>query len=327
MSRIARRNTLKLLLAAPLVVAGRRAGAQQAWPSRAVQIILPFGPGGAADIMARIIFQRVSEILGQPMIVENRTGGNSIVAGQAVLGLPRDGHAYLMNGTNQITNPVLIENPPFDYNTAFVPVTQLCRYPLGFAVQYNSPIRTLEDFVAAAKANPGKLRYGTSPSGGMPHLSMEEFQRRAGIKLVHIPYRVAAEAPRDLMGGQLEMVIFTLSLLGPMMQSRQAHVLAVTTAERAKLIPDVPTIAERGHPGYEMGDWGGLFAPADVPLAIRQRMQAAVAQATRDPGVRGKLEPLGTEPLGTTAEEFLPFLQRQREILTRVIKEANVKLG
>ena len=327
MSKIGRREALKIALAAPFVLAGHRVMGQTTWPQRPVHIVEPFAPGGAGDIMTRTIFHKVSEILKTPMVIENRSGGASVVAASYVRGLPNDGHAFLMNGTQQVIVPVLLKDQAFDYRTEFVGVTQLCNYAQCFAVQTEAPYKTLADLITAAKANPGKLRCGTSASGGMPHLAMEELQKRAGIKFVHIPYRVAVEGPRDLAGGQLDALVLTLSTLTPMLQAKKVRILAVSIPERLRAAPEIPTVAESGYPGYDMGDWGGLFARTGTPEPILRQMQAAVAQAAKDKGVLDVLLPQGTEPIGSTAEEFKGFFARQTETLTRVVTEAGVTLG
>ncbi len=327
MSKIGRRETLKLALAAPFILAGGRSWAQGTWPSRPVNIVEPFAPGGAGDIMTRVIFQKVGEILKTNMIIENRSGGASVVAASYVRGLPNDGHAFLMNGTQQIIVPVLLKDQNFDYRTEFVGVTQLCTYAQCFAVKMDAPYQTLADLITAAKANPGKLRCGTSASGGMPHLAMEELQKRAGIKFVHVPYRVAVEGPRDLAGGQLDALVLTKSTLMPMLEAKKVRILAVSIAQRSKALPDTPTVAESGYPGYDMGDWGGLFARTGTPESILKRMQEAVAEAAVDKGVLGTLLPQGTEPVGSKAADFAKFFATQTETLTRVVKEAGVTLG
>jgi tripartite-type tricarboxylate transporter receptor subunit TctC len=242
-------------------------------------------------------------------------------------GLPADGHAYFMNGTQQLIVPVLLKDLPVDYNKDFTPVTQLCTYAQTFSVRTDSPHKTLGDLLAFAKANPGKVRCGTSASGGMPHLAMEELQFRAGVKFVHVPYRVAVEGPRDLVGGQLDALVLTISTLKPMLDAGRVRLLAVSTAERSKAKPDVPTVAELGFPGYEMGDWGGLFCRTETPPEIIAKMQAAVAQAATDQDVLGKLLPQGTEPVGSTTEDAKKFFARQAETLTRVVKAAGITLG
>ena len=329
MLRMRRRDTLKMALAAPFWLAAGRAQAQattQAWPSRPVQIIMGFGAGGGADTMTRVVFQKVSEILGQPMVVENRTGGNSVVAATAVLGLPRDGHAFLVNGAQQLVNPLLIKDLQFDYRTAFTPITKLCNYPQALSVAADAPWKTMQELVAYAKANPGKIRYGTSGVGGIPHIIGESLQTAGGVKFVNVPYRVAPEMLRDVAGGQLDMTILTISTTQPMLQAGKVRVIGVGNATRAKILPNVPTLAEAGLGDANLADWSGLFAATGVPDAILRRMQAAVAEASRDPAVVAKLDAAGTELVADTPAVFNPFLEKERALVTRVIRDANIKL-
>ena len=323
---IRRREALKMALAAPFVLAGGRAHAQ-AWPSRPVQMILPFGAGGGSDTSCRIIFQRVAEKLGQPFIIENRTGGASIVAASAVQAMPKDGHAFLVNSTQQLITPVLVKDMPFDFKTAFVPVTRLTNFPQVVAVRADSEMKTIQDFIAYAKANPGKLRYGTPPTGGMGQLAGILIETRMGIKCVSVPYRVAPDAPRDMISGNLDAVLLTTSTIGPHVQSGKARVLAVTSAARNKLYPNVPTIAESIIPGYDMDDWNGVFAATGTPPDIVAKMQSTIAEACRDPAVTAKLDPLGTVGVGGPAAEFTKFMEEQREVLTKIIKDANITAG
>ena len=323
---IRRRETLKMALAAPLILAGGRSFAQ-AWPSRPIQMILPFGAGGGSDTSCRIIFQKVSEKLGQPVVIENRTGGASVVAASAVSALPKDGHAFLVNSTQQLITPVLVKDLPFDFKTAFVPVTRLTNFPQVVAVRADSEMKTIQDFIAYAKANPGKLRYGTPPSGGMGQLAGILIETRMGIKCVSVPYRVAPDAPRDMLSGNLDAVILTTSTIGPHVQSGRARVLAVTSATRNKLYPDVPTIAESIIPGYDMDDWNGVFAAAGTPQPIIDKMQEVIAAACREPEVIAKLDPLGTVGVGGPAGPFAKFMEEQRAVLTKIIQDANIKAG
>ncbi len=323
---IRRRETLKMALAAPLILAGGRALAQ-AWPARPVQIILPFGAGGGSDTACRIIFQKVSEKLGQPMIIENRTGGASVVAASAVQALPKDGHAFLVNSTQQLITPVLVKDLPFDFKTAFVPVSRLTNFPQVVAVRADSQMKTIQDYVAYAKANPGKLRYGTPPTAGMGQFAGILIDLRMGIKCVSVPYRSAPDAPRDMIAGNLDAVILTTSTIGPHVQSGKARVLAITSAKRNKLYPDVPTIAETIIPGYDMDDWNGLFAATGTPEPILDKMQSALAEACADPAVVARLDPLGTVGVGGPAAPFAKFMEEQRLILTNLIREANISAG
>jgi tripartite-type tricarboxylate transporter receptor subunit TctC len=320
--RPSRRAVLGAALAAPAI-----ARAQDAWPSRPIRWIVAFAAGGAADTAARAVGARVQEILGQPVVVENRTGGNAVVAANALLQSPADGHTFLVDAANQITNPLLLRDLAFDYRTAFAPATQIARFPQVVAVRHDFPARTIEAFVAAAKARPGTISYGTPPAAGMGHLAGEMLQRQAGIRLVHAPYRGGADAARDIAAGVVDSVVITTSSIRPPVQAGRARVLAVTSARRAASLPEVPTLAESGFPGFDMTDWNGLFAGAGAPREVVRRMAGAVAEACRDAGVRARLDPLGAELVGNPPEEFAAWIEAQRPVLAKVIREAGITLG
>ena len=325
MTMIQRRAVLALGLASPFVARG--ALAQADWPSRPLRFVIPFTAGGGGDSSARPLAARVSEILGQNVVIENRTGGNAVVAASAVLQAPRDGYTFLIDAANQITNPLLLRDLPFDYRTSFLPVTQTARFPQVLAVKRDFPAQTVEEFIAHARANPGRVSCGTPPAAGAGHLALALLEQRGGIRLLHAPYRGGADAARDIMGGQIDSMILTSSTARAPIESGRARPLALTGAERLPTLPGVPTLAESGFPGFDMDDWNGLFAPAGTPTPIILRLQAAVAEACRDPGVLARMAPLGTVLGGQSTEAFAAWLETQREIVARVIREANITLG
>jgi tripartite-type tricarboxylate transporter receptor subunit TctC len=324
MTMIRRRTALALGLAAPFVARG--AAAQVAWPTRPVRFVIPFSAGGGGDSSLRPIAAKVAEILSQNVIVENRTGGNAVVAASTVL-QSRDGHTFLVDALNQITNPLLLRDLPFDYNTAFTPVTQTARFPQILSVKTDFPARDIGEFIAYAKANPGRVSCGTPPAAGAGHLALALLEQRAGIKLLHAPYRGGADAQRDIMGGQIDSMILTSSTSRPPIEAGKARPLAMMGAERLPTLPNVPTMAESGFPGFDMDDWNGLFAPADTPQPVIAKLQSVVAQACRDPAVLARMAPLGTVLGGQSTADFTRWLQSQRQIVAQVIREANITLG
>jgi tripartite-type tricarboxylate transporter receptor subunit TctC len=324
MTMIRRRTALALGLAAPFVARG--AAAQDAWPTRPIRMVIPFSAGGGGDSSLRPIAAKVAELLGQNVIVENRTGGNAVVAASAVL-QARDGHTFLVDALNQITNPLLLRDLPFDYSTAFTPVTQTARFPQVLSVKADFPARDIGEFIAHAKANPGRVSCGTPPAAGAGHLALALLEQRAGIKLLHAPYRGGADAQRDIMGGQIDSMILTSSTSRPPIEAGKARPLAMMGAERLPTLPNVPTLAESGYPGFDMDDWNGLFAPSDTPPAVIAKLQSVVAQACRDPAVLARMAPLGTVLVGQPTAEFTRWLQNQRQIVSQVIREAGITLG
>jgi tripartite-type tricarboxylate transporter receptor subunit TctC len=324
MTSITRRAALAFGLAAPFI--GRGAAAQESWPTRPVRLVIPFTAGGGGDSSLRPLAAKMAEILRQNVIVENRTGGNAVVAASTVL-QARDGYTFLVDAANQITNPLLLRDLPFDYSTSFVPVTQTARFPQVLSVRTDFPARNAGEFIAHAKANPGRVSVGTPPAAGAGHLALALLQQRADLRFIHAPYRGGADAARDIMGGTIDAMILTSSTSRAPIETGKARALALTGAEQLSTLPGVPTLAESGFPGFDMDDWNGLFAPAGTPQPVVAKLQSAVAQACRDPGVQAAMAPRGTVLGGQSTEEFTRWLANQREVVARVIREANITLG
>jgi tripartite-type tricarboxylate transporter receptor subunit TctC len=322
--KIQRRGLLGAALAAPLA---RPAFAQGNWPTRPIRWLVAFAAGGAADTAARAIAADMQEALGQNIVIENRTGGNAVVAQSALLQSPRDGYTFLVDAANQLTNPVLLRDIPFDYAAAFAPVTQISSFPQVIAVKHDFPARNLAEFIAVAKQRPNTISVGTPPAAGMAHLALASFERRAGIRLVHAPYRGGADAARDITAGVVDAVLITTSSIRPPVQAGRARVLAVTSLERIPSLPDVPTIAESGFPGFDLNDWNGLFAGAGVPRPIIQRLAAVLANSAKAPAVRARMDPAGAIMVGNSPEAFSEWLQSQRQAAQQIIREANITLG
>jgi tripartite-type tricarboxylate transporter receptor subunit TctC len=327
---VRRRALVGAALAAPMAapMLARHGWAQSNdWPKGPVRWVVAYAAGGAADTVARNIGARVADILGQQVIIENRTGGNSLVAETAVLQAPKDGQTFLVDAANQLTNEFLIKDIPFNYEKTWLPVSLLSLFPQVVAVKDEFPAKTIQEYIAAAEAKPDSVSYGTPPAAGMAHMAGEELQRRAGIKLIHTPYRGGADAARDIGAGAVDSVIITTSSIRPPLANKKARVLAVTSQKRAVTFPNVPTLAESGYPGFDMNDWNGLFAAEGVPQPIIQRMQQVVAEACKDAKVKERLDPSGAELVANTPAEFGAWLKTQRVLLGQLIKDANIKLG
>jgi tripartite-type tricarboxylate transporter receptor subunit TctC len=325
MTRLLRRGVLAAGLAAPFIA--RHGFAQGDWPKGPVRWIVAFAAGGAADTVARTLAVRVSEMIGQQVIVDNRTGGNSLVAANAVLQAPRDGQTFLIDAANQVTNPFLIKDLPFDYPATWMPVTKLSDFPQVLAVKHDFPAKTFQEYIAAAKEKPGTISYGTPPAAGMGHMAGEELQRRAAIKLIHVPYRGGADAARDIGAGAVDSVIITTSSIRPPLAAGRARVLAVTSLKRAPIFPDVPTMAESGYPGFDVIDWNGLFAATGTPPELINRMQSVCAEGIKDPKVKERLDAAGAVLVADKPADFKAWLESQRTLLGKLITEANIKLG
>jgi tripartite-type tricarboxylate transporter receptor subunit TctC len=281
--------------------------------------------GGGGDVVARAAAEKTAEIVKQAVVIENKPGGNAVIAATAVAQAAPDGYTFLWEGNNHLTNKLLVKDLAIDYRTAFAPVMLTARFPQVLAVRQDFPAQSFDDFVKYTRANPGTVTCGTPAAGGMGHLALELLQRRAELRVIHTPYRGGPEATRDLMGGQIDAVLLTTSTIRPALQANKARLVAVSSAQRIAMFPDVPAIAER-YPGYDMDDWNGLFAPSGTPEAIIAKANAAVSQALRDPAVVAKMAPTGTVLSPTTTPEFAAWLTRQRETMERLIREANITL-
>jgi tripartite-type tricarboxylate transporter receptor subunit TctC len=312
------------LLAAPL---GRPAFAQWA-PSRPMRLIAPYPPGGGVDTTSRLLAGPMGTFLGQPIVVENRGGaGGSIGAAEVARAAP-DGHTIMIDAMAHTVNPALLRGLSFDYATAFTPVSQVVVLPQILVVNPQQvPARTLPEFVAWVKARPGQLSYGSSGNATAAHLAAALFVGRAGLDIQHVPYRGGTPALQDLLGGSIAFVFGTVSSSLQLAREGRLRPLAVSTAERIASLPEVPTVAEQGFPGFELNEWNGLYAPAGLPEAATQRLFEAARHALADAGVRQRLEALGAMPLGTPPAEFARYVAQQREAMARLVREARIEAG
>ncbi|MBU8542438.1 MULTISPECIES: Bug family tripartite tricarboxylate transporter substrate binding protein [Roseomonadaceae] len=313
-----------LLAAAPALAFAGAAEAQPAWPARPIRLIVPFSAGGAADSAARVITPHMTEKLGQNFLVENRTGASGSLGGNEVA-RATDGHTFLWDASSHLVNPALLPRLPFDYATAFTPISLVVTFPSAVAVKNDFPARTLAEFVAAAKARPGAVTVGTQGNATAGHLGLIAFARRAGIEVIHVPYRGGAAAAQDLAGGAIDAVFTTLVSAGPVVDGGRARFLAVGTAERVESRPDVPTIAESGFAGFESNEWAGLFGPAGTPPAVVQAMSDALVSAVAVPSIRQRLIQIGCVPLATRPDDFARFVREGREAMATLVREANIR--
>jgi tripartite-type tricarboxylate transporter receptor subunit TctC len=319
---ITRRALLGAALAAPMI-----ARAQDNWPNRPIRFVVAFAAGGAADTATRALAAAMQETLGQNIVIENRTGGNATIAAHATLQSARDGYTFLVDAANQLTNPVLMHDLGFDYQRDFVPVTQVSSFPQVIAVKTEFPARDLAEFITYAKAHPNTISVGTPPAAGMAHLALAAFQQRAGIQLVHAPYRGGADAARDIMAGSIDAVLITTNSVLPPFRAGKARYLAVTSLERVPSLPDVPTIAESSFPGYDMNDWNGLFAATGTPAGPITRIAEAAGVAAKSPAVRARMDPTGAIMVGNSPEAFTTWLAGQRRTAVEVVRSAGITLG
>jgi tripartite-type tricarboxylate transporter receptor subunit TctC len=297
------------------------------WPNHVVRLVVGFPPGGGADLAARIVGNRLSEIWNQQVIIENRPGAGARLALDTVAHAAPDGYTMLLAPGSPLVQAFLFSTLTFDPATDFATVSLVGTYPDIIAVSNSSRFQKLEEFIAYAKANPGKVSWASPGVGTVPHLAGELFKRRAGIEMTHVPYRGMTDGlMSDLMEGRLDLMFNTTGSLLQPVRSKQLRGLAVTTAERFPSEPELPTVAESGVPGYDVSSWYGLYVPAKTPSDIIKKMNADVVAMLREPAVKQKYEPLGVLAQGSTPGELAAKNAADAALWGPIIKEANIKV-
>lgn len=314
-----------LLLATTLAIGTASTAMAQAFPSKPIRILVGFAPGGAMDIVARTIGQKVSASVGQPVIVDNKPGAGSNIAIRALIDSPPDGYTVMLVANGLAANPTLYQPAPFDPERDVVPVALVARLPVVIAANATSEISSLAKLVEAAKARPGTVLYATPGNGSTPHLAMELFARAAGITLSHVPYKGGAPAINDVLGGQLPLVAVNAVEVLPHVKAGRLRVLAALSAERVSTLPDTPTIAESGFAGFEASVWHAFIAPRGTPPALVEKLSAEVRKALASPEVRDRLAALGAEVSPTGPEQLGAMVRSERERYGKLIREANIK--
>ncbi len=324
MRRPDRRQCLQLALgAAALLPAGRTAKAQT-YPARPVRWIVGFAAGGFNDLIARLIGQALSERIGQPVAIENRTGAAGNIATEAVVNAPADGYTLLLIGSSNTINPTLYEKLNFNFSRDIAPVASLVRVPLVMVVNPSFPARTVPEFIAYAKANPGKINMASGGSGGSPHVTGELFKMMTGISMQHVPYRGSAPAVSDLLSGQVQVLFDNVPSAIEHIRAGQLRALAVTTVARSDALPGIPSIAEFV-PGYEASGIGGMGVPANTPAAIIDKLNQEINAILADPRMRSRLADLGATPLAGSPADFGKLLTEEIEKWRKVIRFASIK--
>jgi len=297
--------------------------AQAGWPSKPITIVVPFAAGGTTDILARVIGQALGKELGQTVLVDNRAGAGGNIGAQFAAKAPADGYTLFMGtvGTHAI-NAALYKKLPFDPVKDFVPLTRVAMVPNLLVAHPSKPYKNVKELIAYAKANPRKVNFGSSGSGTSIHLSGELFNALAKVDMVHVPYKGSAPAVTDLISGQIDIMFDNMPSAIQHVRSGRLKPLAVTTAKRSPELPDVPTIAEAGVPGYEATSWFGMFAPAGTPAAVIARLNAALAKVLADAEVKKKMAEQGAEPISEKPEQFAEFMRKESAKWGKVVKDS-----
>ena len=297
----------------------------QGYPNKPVKLVVPFTPGSATDILARTLGQKLSEQWGQPVIVENRAGAGGTIGAGVVAKSPPDGYTLMVHSSGHAVNASMYPTLPYDTTKDFVEVATLGGQPNVLVVAPASGFRTVADLIAAAKKSPGALNYGSAGIGSGTHVNAEKFKLAAGIDAVHIPYKGTPEAITDTMTGRVTYFFSPISSALPNIREGKLVALGVSTAKRSSALPNVPTIAESGLPGFDYNLWVGLWAPAGTPQDIVDKINADVAKVLAMPDVRERLAALGAEPMVMTSADFRKFMREEIDDAAKVVKAAGIK--
>ena len=299
----------------------------QTWPSKPIKWVVPFAPGGTTDILARTIGEKLTLALGQPVIIENKPGAGGGVGAEFTAKSAADGYT-IMGGTisTHAINASLYKGLPYDPVKDFVPITLIARVPNMLVVNPDIPAKNVTELITLLKANPGKYSFASSGNGTSQHLSGELFKSMAGVDMQHIPYKGSPPALQDVVGGQVAMTFDNITTAWPLAKGGKLRALAVTTAKRSAVAPNVPTLSESGLAGYEVGSWQGVFAPAGTPPAIVKRLNAEIVKIINMPDVKEKLIGLGAEPVGNTSEEFAALVKTEVVKWAEVVKQSGAKV-
>jgi tripartite-type tricarboxylate transporter receptor subunit TctC len=316
------------LLVVMLAALWSGAAAAQAYPSRPVRMVVGFPPGGGTDVVARIIVPKLSENLGQPVVIENRPGATGTVAAAMVAKAPADGYTLMMGhvSVNAIA-PSLFPNLQYDVIRDFAPITLAASVPHFVVVHPSLPVNSIKELIVYAKARPGQLSFPSAGNGSTPHLAGEIFKVMAGVNLVHVPYKGSGQSMQDLLAGQHQVAFDTAPASAPYVRSGRMRVLGVSSAKRVPEYPDVPTVAEAGVPGYEVITWYGVFAPGGTPAAIVNQLHAEIGKAMQSPDTHARLAEAGADGTVTRSpEEFAALVRADTARYAKIIKDAGLKI-
>lgn len=299
--------------------------AAQDYPSRPVRVIDPFSPGGATDVLARVVGQKLSERLGQSFLVENRAGGGGHIGADLVVKSPPNGYTLLVAGVPHAIGMTLYRKLPYDMAKDLAPVTQMATFPSLIVVHPSLPVKSVKELLALAKARPGELNYGANP-GSPNHLAMELFNSMGKVKMVHIGYKGAGPVVIDLLAGQLHLASLGVPTVWPQVQAGKVRVIAVTSTTRSPLLPAVPTVSESGLPGYDVSSWYGMYSPAGTPGTIVTKLNAEIAAALKAPDVTERLSSLGAQPAPTSPDEFGRITRNEIKKWAKVVQESGARV-
>jgi tripartite-type tricarboxylate transporter receptor subunit TctC len=291
-----------------------------------VRLVVPAGPGGAIDVVGRIVGQKLTEVLGQNFVIDNRAGANNIIGTELVARAAPNGYTLLTTAGAHTINPAVYKKLPYDAIADFTPVTRICNSGgLVIVVHPSFPAKSLKELIERARATPGKIVYGSAGFGNLTHVAGEMFQVMAGVKLHHVPYKAAGPAVNDLLGNQIPLMFGPSPVVMPMVQAGRLRALAFTGPKRSAHLPDLPTVEELGVKGYVASGWYGIYGPRGMPRPIAERLAAAVREVVAMPDTKERFAALNLEPVGSTPEEFARFLKEDLEKYAKIAKAARIE--
>jgi len=315
----------RALALAAAIVASAFVNAAEPYPAKVIRVIVPYSPGGTGDNIGRAVGAKLGELLGQQVIIDNRPGAGGNIGAEAAVRAAPDGYTVVMAATSLASNPALQRKMPFDPLKDLVPVSGCCEVPMIVVVHPSLPVKNIKEFVAYAKAYPGKLTYASSGIGTSSHLAAELFRVQTGVDMLHAPYKTDALAMPDVLSGQVPVMFMFQTAALPQVRAGKLRALAVSTAQRSPLAPELPTVAEAGVPGYEFSGWFGIFAPAATPTEIVNKLAAASIKAVQSPDLRERLSQQGFMPVASGPEQFAAFFRREVAKWARVMKEGGLQ--
>ena len=315
-------------LAAGIALCGLAPAAAQtqAFPAQPVKIVVPFPPGGTTDILARQLATELTQQWGQPVVVDNKPGASGTIFSEQLTRMPPDGYTLMLTATHHVINPGLYKSLKYNTRTDFTPIAEIAAVPNVLVVNPSFPAKNAQELVAYAKANPGKVNFGSAGTGGANHLAGELFKSSAGVSMVHIPYTGAAPALNDLLGGQIPIMFDSVPGVLPHIRAGKLRALGVTSLKRSPALPDVPTLDEAGLKGFEATAWFGLYAPGGMPPVLAAKINADVVRALNSEQVRGAFEKLGAQPGQMTQQQFADFVNAEISKWSKVIDDAKIKI-
>jgi tripartite-type tricarboxylate transporter receptor subunit TctC len=319
------KKTLVALVAA-LAASLPAAVPAQAFPAKPIRLVVTYPPGGGADLMARLVAPKMGEALGQTVVVENKPGASGQIGASEVARAAPDGYTLMLDASSFAVNPSLYARLPYDPAKAFAPLAVLALYPNMLVVTPSFPPKDVKELVALAKAKPGSVAFASSGNGSAQHLAGELFKQRAGVDMQHIPYKGGGPAMNDVIGGQVPVFFANVASGLAHVKGGKLRALAVTGAKRASSLPDTPTMAEAGIPGYEVYEWNAIFAPAGTPAPVLEKLAAAIARAMQSPEIRERVATLGGEVAGYGPKDAEKFIRDQTELWGKVVKAGNIKV-